>query len=217
MKYMLNHNSSKFSSKDKLKNNTNDTTIVSKSDVGKPIENDAIPVNVDDGNDLEKLDFSSKFSNPNNLNSSDKLTGTEGVNTYDFNILLNAKPEIYQKHANNQGKIDWKAVAGENDNYHDHWVEGIGNDTIADFSGVGGDGDRLSILGHTVAAKVIEELDNKVTIGIYSDQGADGNRGDGAHDLDILGTIEVNHDGHFSFDRDVRVDPNLFYGAFESI
>ena len=36
-------------------------------------------------------------------------------------------------------------------------------------------------------------------IGVYSDQGADGERGNGAHDFDVLGLIKVNHDGNFSF------------------
>ena len=191
-----------------------DTTVYSPSNAGEPIENPDIPADTNDGNDLNKLDFSSQYSSPNG-GGSDTYTGTGGVNTYDFNPLLNATPEIIEKHTNNNGKIDWRGVTGENDNRHDHWVESLGNDTIMDFSGQGGDGDKINITGHTVAADVIEESDGQVVLGVYSDQGADGSRGNGAHDLDILGTITVNHDGNFSFGRDVNVNANDFSGVRE--
>lgn len=199
------------------------TDTFTQSDAGTPLENSAIPADTDDGDDIDKLDFGSEFSNPNGMDSSDwaqptakgnRLVGGEGANTFEFNPLINAKPEIYEKHINEDGTIDWKGVAGENDNYHDHWVDSIGNDEIADFSGNGGEGDEIKIVGHTVAVEVLEELDNQASLGIYSDQGGDGNRGDGAHDFDVIGTVEVNHDGNFDFDRDVSVDPNVFDGAF---
>ena len=65
-------------------------------------------------------------------------------------------------------------VAGENDNYHDHWVDGIGNDIIQDFNSK--EGDRILISGHTVQAILLEnnETLNEALIGVYSDQGADG-------------------------------------------
>ena len=191
-----------------------DTTVYSPSNAGEPIENPDIPADTNDGNDLNKLDFSSQYSSPNG-GGSDTYSGTGGVNTYDFNPLLNAQPEIIEKHTNNNGKINWRGVAGENDNRHDHWVDSLGNDTIMDFSGQGGDGDKINITGHTVAADVIEESDGQVVLGVYSDQGADGSRGNGAHDLDILGTITVNHDGNFNFNRDVDVNAGVFDGVRE--
>ncbi|MGL5079562.1 MAG: calcium-binding protein, partial [Waterburya sp.] len=147
--------------------------------------------------------------------SSDQLSGTEGTNTFNFDLLLNAKPEIYQKHVDSEGKIDWEGVTGENGNYHDHWVEGIGEDTIMDFSGSGGEGDKIQIDGHTVTVKVLEELDNQATLGIYSDQGADGTRGNDAHDFDVVGKITINHDGNFNFGSDVSVNAGSHEGVFE--
>ena len=191
-----------------------DTTVYSPSNAGEPTENPDIPADTNDGNDLNKLDFSSQYSSPNG-GGSDTYSGTGGVNTFDFNPLLNAKPEIIEKHTNNNGKINWQAIAGENDNRHDHWVDSLGNDTIMDFSGQGGDGDQINITGHTAAATVIEESDGQVVLGVYSDQGADGSRGNGAHDLDILGTITVNHDGNFNFGSDVNVNAGVFDGVRE--
>lgn len=191
-----------------------DTTIYKSSNAGTPIENHDIQADVEDGNDVEKLDFSSQYTNPNGTGN-DWLSGTEGANTYDVNLLLNAKPEIYQKHIDGDGKINWQGVAGENDNYHDHWVDGIGQDTISDFSGSGGEGDKINVVGHTVAVTVLEESDSQVKLGLYSDQGADNSRGNGAHDFDVLGTLTVNHDGNFDYGNDVSVNPNVFDGAFE--
>ena len=191
-----------------------DTTVYSPSNAGEPIENPDIQADTNDGNDLNKLDFSSQYSSPNG-SGNDTYSGTGGVNTYEFNPLLNAKPEIIDKHTNGNGRIDWQGVAGENDNYHDHWVDSLGNDTIMDFSGQGGDGDKINVTGHTtVVTDVIEESDGQVVLGVYSDQGADGSRGDGAHDLDILGTITVNHDGNFNFGNDVNVNAN---GVFDGV
>ena len=201
-------------SSEEIKQNFEDTDIYSPSNAGTPIENPNLPADVNDGNDLDKLDFSSKYANPNG-GGNDQYFGTGGVNTYEFNPLLNAKPEIYQKHADDNGKINWQAVAGENDNYHDHWVDSIGKDTIMNFSGNGGDGDKITVRGHTVAVTVLEESDNQVKLGLYSDQGADGSRGNGAHDFDVLGTITVNHDGNFNYGSDVSVNANVFDGAFE--
>ncbi len=189
-------------------------TLDGSSNAGTPIENSNIPVNVDDGNDIEKLDFSSQYTNPNGTGD-DLLTGTEGANTFDITALLNAKPEIYQQHVDGEGKIDWEGVTGENNNYHDHWLDGIGQDTIMDFSGSGGDGDKVNIVGHTVALTVLEESDNQIKLGLYADQGADGSRGDGAHDFDVLGTLTINHDGNFNYGSDVTVNPNAVDGAFE--
>ena len=195
--------------------NFEDTDIYSPSNAGIPIENSNLPAGVDDGNDINKLDFISKYANPNG-NGNDRYFGTGGVNNFEFNPLLNAKPEIYEKHTDDDNKINWKAVAGENDNYHDHWVDSIGQDVIMDFSGSGGDGDKITIKGHTVAVTPIEESDDRIKLGIYSDQGADGSRGNGAHDFDVLGTITVNHDGNFNYNNDVStVTNNVFDGAFE--
>ena len=192
-----------------------DTTIYSPSNAGEPLENPNIPADTNDGNDLNKLDFGSQYSSPNG-GGNDQYFGTGGVNTFDFNPLLNAKPEIIARNVDEDGRINWRGVAGENDNRHDHWVDSLGQDTIMDFSGQGGDGDQINITGHTVVATVIEESGDQTVLGVYSDQGADGSRGNGAHDLDVLGTITVNHDGNFNFGSDVNVaSNNVFDGVRE--
>ncbi len=202
-------------SSDDMADTGDGSTITSTSDAGIPLENPNLPPGVEDGNDIDKLDFSSQYTNPNGMDSSDQLSGTEGSNTFNFDLLLNAKPEIYQKHVDGEGKIDWEGVTGENGNYHDHWVEGIGEDTIINFSGSGGEGDKIQIDGHTVTVKVLEELDNQATLGLYADQGADGTRGNDAHDFDVVGKITINHDGNFNFGSDVSVNAGSHEGAFE--
>ena len=64
----------------------------------------------------------------------DLLIGGAGGDTFEFRALLNAKESTIAEHTNSDGSVNWRAVAGENDNVHDHWVEGFGNDTIADYS-----------------------------------------------------------------------------------
>ena len=64
--------------------------------------------------------------------------------------MINAKREIILKHVNDDGTINWgmNGVAGENDNeVHDHWVDGFGNDVITDFNRE--EGDKIRIEGHT--------------------------------------------------------------------
>ena len=78
----------------------------------------------------------------------DVFTGGQGRDTFSFNLLLNAREEILEKHTNSNGQINWRGVAGENNNVHDHWVESIGNDVITDYSNQ--DGDKIVIRGHTV-------------------------------------------------------------------
>jgi hypothetical protein len=196
-------------------NNLSQNSIIeSSSNAGIPLENSNIPANVDDGNDLEKLDFSQQYVSPNGTGD-DLLSGTSGANTFEINALLNAKPEIYQQHVDGEGKIDWEGVTGENNNYHDHWLDSLGQDTIVDFSGSGGEGDKINISGHTVAVTILEESDNQVKLGLYADQDADGTRGTGAHDFDVLGTLTINHDGNFNYGSDVSVNSEANKGAFE--
>lgn len=95
-------------------------------------------------------------------------------------------------------------MTGENGNIHDHWVEGIGTDTIYDFSKA--QGDKIEIAGyHTVAASVSQVDINGDGIGDYSqiklisNQGVNG----GAHNQDLLGIINVLGDA--VNDADVEV------------
>ncbi len=144
--------------------------------------------------------------------SNDVLAGGTGANTFLFEILLNAKPEIMAKHANAQGKIDWKGVTGENNNVHDHWVEGIGNDTILDFNREVGD--KINIMGHTVDPNIEYGVDEKgkeySIINLVSNQG-----GAGAHDGDELGTITVY--GDRVTESDLGVDRMALSAVYENI
>lgn len=192
---------------DRLVGGDGDDILVSISDSNVSAENPDIQANVDDGNDVDKLVFSEEFFNPDGLEANDRLIGGAGADTFKFDLLINAKENIYTQHMQGDGSINWamNGVAGANKNYHDHWVEGIGRDVIADFSGEGGEGDKIVISGHTVKYKVIKEFDNRIVLGIYSDQGGDGVRGGGAHDLDVLGTIKINHDGNFNLENDLTL------------
>lgn len=138
----------------------------------------------------------------------DIIKGGQGKDTFAFRLLLNAKEEILEKHTRDDGSVNWRKVAGENDNVHDHWVEGIGNDTILDFSNQ--DGDKIDIRGHTVEIANIEYVedgggDYSLVI-LRSQQGAGG----GAHDEDPLGTIKVY--GDKVTEDDIRVQSKVFYG-----
>ena len=194
---------------EKVEQTAKDTTVEIASTGAEPLENPNIPANTNDGNDIEKLDFSSQYTDPNSFGVR-TYTGTDGANTFQAEALLNAKPEIIVKHTEDNGKIDWQGVAGENNNYHDHWVEGPGEIVIENF----GEGDKFILRGHTSEAILLEESDGVATIGLVSDQGRDNSRGNGAHDLDVLGKATIYHDGSFDFGQDVE---DITNGVFDGV
>ena len=201
---------------DRFKGGGGDDRLISISDSGVPKQNLKIIPNLDDGSDLDKLKFSKKFYDAQGLKGRDILTGGLGSDVFEWNLLINASKDIVARHTDqSSGKIDWgmNGVAGENDNYHDHWVDGIGRDVITDFSGIGGEGDQIVVRGHTVNLKLLKDTETISVIGVYSDQGGDGVRGAGAHDFDVLGSIAVRHDGNFNFDTDVHLESHDF-GAY---
>jgi Ca2+-binding RTX toxin-like protein len=141
--------------------------------------------------------------------SHDVVRGGAGEDVFVFRPLLNAKDEIIAKHTRDDGTVDWRGVAGENGNVHDHWLEGIGNDTILDFNKA--QGDRICVEGHTVSLTSIEygtdaRGDYSLVV-LRSDQGAGG----GAHDGEWLSTIKVYGDQVTS--ADVTIDADVFYGV----
>jgi hypothetical protein len=147
--------------------------------------------------------------------TNDVLTGGSGGDTFRFEGLVNAKDEIVAKHVNADGTIDWHGVTGENNNVHDHWVDGFGNDTITDFNRK--QGDKIEISAHTAEVKSIEHLDSNgdgkadySLITVISQQGAAG-----AHDEDLLGTIKVY--GNLVKASDITVDNMSVYGAYEKV
>ena len=112
------------------------------------------------------------------------------------------------------GMIHWHRVAGENNNVHDHWVDAIGNDVVADFSKA--EGDKIVIYGHTVDPRfaswdVNGDGDAETIIRLYSNQGRNG----GAHNGDLLGHIIVF--GDEVTEDDVQVDAGVHYGVIDHI
>ena len=141
-----------------------------------------------------EVDFDARMVYPSqaDMASDDVLTGGEGADEFFFQTLINAKLDIINRHVNDDRSINWMGVAGENNDVHDHWVDGIGNDTITDFNR--DEGDTIVIDGHTTVVQEVRmedadgdgEADDSV-IQLLSDQGAGG----GAHNQDLLGTITV--------------------------
>ena len=128
----------------------------------------------------------------------DVFVGGEGRDRFEFNTKINAKfDKLLDNVKTDSRDINWGGVAGENNRIHDHWVDGIGIDIIADYNK---DDDTISIVGHTTQVKVdyksIDTDGNGVNdsvvsiITLYSQQGNNG----GAHDEDYLGYIVVHGD-----------------------
>lgn len=209
MKYEVSEDVNMTSDSHPQEHSAEDTTIEIFSTGAKPIENPHIPADTDDGDDIAKLDFSTQYTDPNGVGTK-TYTGTSGANTFQAEGLLNAKPEIIAKHVGDDGRINWQGVAGENDNRHDHWVEGPGEIEIYNF----GEGDKFIFRGHTAEAILLEESDGVAKVGLISDQGRDNSRGNGAHDLDVLGKVTIYHDGSFNFGEDVT---DIADGVFDGV
>jgi Ca2+-binding RTX toxin-like protein len=177
--------------------------LLSRSDAGEPVA-------AQDGTTQIFADETAAFTA-----TDDVMTGGKGADTFRFEGLVNAKDDIVAKHVNDDGTIDWHGVTGENDNVHDHWVDGFGNDTITDFHRK--QGDKIEISAHTAEVKSIEHLDSNgdgradySLITVISQQG-----NAGAHDEDVLGTIKVY--GDLVKASDISVDNMSVYGAYEKV
>ncbi|WP_407159160.1 calcium-binding protein [Bradyrhizobium sp. STM 3557] len=188
---------------DHLNGGTGNDVLLSRSDAGEMVA-------AQDGTTQIFADETAAFTSHD-----DVLTGGKGADTFRFEGLVNAKDEIVAKHVNADGTIDWHGVTGENNNVHDHWVDGFGNDTITDFNRA--QGDKIEIAAHTAEVKSIEYLDTNhdgkndtSVITVISQQG-----NAGAHDEDLLGTITVH--GDLVKQSDIKVDNMAVYGAYEKV
>jgi Ca2+-binding RTX toxin-like protein len=188
---------------DKMDGGNGNDVLLSRSDAGEMVA-------AQDGTTQIFADETAAFKAVN-----DVLTGGRGADTFRFEGLVNAKDEIVAKHVNADGTIDWAGVTGENNNVHDHWVDGFGNDTITDFNRK--QGDKIEISAHTAEVKSIDHIDTNhdgradtSVITVISQQGASG-----AHDEDLLGTITVH--GDLVKASDIHVDAMAVYGAYDKV
>ncbi len=149
----------------------------------------------------------------------DVLIGGAGADHFYFETVINAKMDIIMEHIQDDGRtINWAGVAGENNRIHDHWVDTLGIDIIADFNA---SEDSISVIGHTtqveVSYKAIDTDDDGFNddmvsiIHAYSQQGGGG----GAHDEDSLGYIVVY--GDLVEEGMIETNAAVMYGIVETI
>lgn len=149
----------------------------------------------------------------------DVFVGGEGRDHFKFETLINGKFDMLLDNMMTDSRmIHWHGVAGENARIHDHWVDGIGIDIIADYNK---DEDTISVIGHTTQVKVDyksidsdgDGADDSVVsiITAYSQQGNNG----GAHDEDYLGYIVVH--GDMVDPDDILTDAGAHYGVVDTI
>lgn len=199
---------------DILNGGAGNDVLVSRADAGEPFV--AFDPDRAESDPLYELDSTTRKLYPDQpLPADDVLTGGEGADTFYFQTLINSKYRYMEEHTNDDGSIDWGNVAGENDKIHDHWVEGIGHDTITDYNKA--EGDVILIEGHTTELLDIEYIDEDSDgtidvskIHIYSNQGSNG----GAHNDDLLGTISVY--GDIVSEADLKFN-KTDYGIVKSI
>jgi Ca2+-binding RTX toxin-like protein len=188
---------------DRMEGGNGSDVLLSRSDAGEMVA-------AQDGTTQLFAAETAQFTQTN-----DTLVGGRGGDTFRFEGLLNAPDEIIAKHVNADGTIDWAGVTGENNNVHDHWIDGFGNDVIRDFNR--SQGDKIEIAAHTAEVQSIQHLDSNgdgrndySVITVISQQG-----NAGAHDEDVLGTITVY--GNLVKASDITTDAGVTYGAYERI
>ncbi|MEO1496527.1 MAG: LamG-like jellyroll fold domain-containing protein [Planctomycetota bacterium] len=190
-----------------------DDLIVSRSDGREPV----IAQNYDADDDPNgEINSATKTLYPDQpITSDDHLTGGAGADTFRFEILINAKERILFKHVNDDGTIDWQGVTGENNQVHDHWIDRLGDEVIADFDR--SEGDKIEFVGHTVDVYKVEHVDSDgdgvLDASVMHVQSNQGNAG--AHNKDQIGTVTVYGDLVTEADYHVHAHANL--GIVETI
>ncbi len=199
---------------DRLEGGAGDDLLVSRSDGREPqLAQEYVPSEDDPYGELNPTTRTIYPDQP--IEADDVLIGGEGADTFRFEVLINAKEDIILDHVMDNGMIHWHGVAGENTYVHDHWVDMIGNEVIADFSRA--QGDKIEIVGHTVDLYHIEHVDtdgddvlDATVLYLQSNQG-----NAGAHNKDQLGTITVF--GDLVMYSDIFVDAKPAYGIVDMI
>ncbi|MEM7268618.1 MAG: LamG-like jellyroll fold domain-containing protein, partial [Pseudomonadota bacterium] len=199
-----------------------DDVLISRSDVGEDRAGQLVlgePSRAfpDPQIDPELLKLADWIDQP--LVADDILVGGEGADHFQIETLINGTMEsIMDNLFGGTRVVRWHGVAGENARIHDHWVDGIGIDIIADFEA---DKDHISIIGHTTEIDIHYQsvdtngddvVDSVVSvITVYSQQGNNG----GAHDEDILGYVVVH--GDVVTEDMVETDAGAHYGIVHTI
>ncbi|MEM9009949.1 MAG: LamG-like jellyroll fold domain-containing protein [Pseudomonadota bacterium] len=197
-----------------------DDLLISRSDageqrIGQLVIDDPSRTYPDPSVDDEYLKLVDWIDQP--LAADDVLVGGEGRDHFYFEALINAKLDILVKHTMPDRMIHWHGVAGENRRLHDHWVDALGIEVIADFEA---DKDKISVVGHTAQVEVSYQAidtdkdgvnDSAVSIiRAYSQQG-----NGGAHDEDLIGFIVVH--GDLVREEDIITDPGVHFGIVNTI
>jgi Ca2+-binding RTX toxin-like protein len=197
-----------------------DDVIRSRADVGEDragqlvLDDPTRPSNAIDETYLKLFDW---VDQP--LVGDDVLVGGAGRDHFQIETLINGTRESILDNVKDDSRdINWHGVAGENKYVHDHWVDGVGIDVIADFVA---EEDRISVIGHTTQIDVSygtvdtdgDGIDDEAVsiIHAYSDQG----NGGGAHDQDSLGYIVVF--GDRVEEEDVEINPGSHAGVVDTI
>ncbi|MGI9390912.1 MAG: LamG-like jellyroll fold domain-containing protein, partial [Boseongicola sp.] len=208
---------------DLLEGGDGDDVLLSRADTGEQragqlvLEDPSRP----DGNSID-YDYLKLFDwVDQEIVGDDVLVGGGGADHFKFETLINGKKDILLDNTNDDRTIDWTmmGVAGENKYIHDHWVDGLGIDVIADYNKA--EGDTISVIGHTTNVEVDYHTvdtdgdgvdDSTVSvITAYSQQG----NGGGAHDEDYLGYIVVY--GDRVEEGDVETNAGVHYGIVDTI
>ncbi|MEM9370482.1 MAG: LamG-like jellyroll fold domain-containing protein, partial [Pseudomonadota bacterium] len=195
--------------------------LYARSDAG---EDRAAQMFLDTGNqrdpayiDLEYSKLHDWIDQP--LVADDILVGGAGKDHFLIELQINGTLDAIMDNLLDDGRtIRWHGVAGENQFVHEHWVDSIGVDIIADFNA---SEDKISVLGHTTNIDIDYkshdsngdgQADSIVSIiTAYSQQGGGG----GAHDEDYLGYIVVH--GDLVTEEMVTTDAGVHFGIVETI